>query len=111
MKPKLPSDVKNGMLCDRKGVPIYTGDLLRTHHFIDFQTRTRRYMYHAVTCRDGVLRMTPVQALATADRGWGGECYLHTVADAEGVLPESDVIDGWYGGHPSYDRKKRKVGK
>lgn len=93
VKPRLPSQVKPGDLCDRNGVPIYPGDLIRTDHFKDRTCRGRmRYLWHMVTNRGGVLRMTPISMLANG-KDQGGECYLHSLADNDGVLPLSEVMN------------------
>ena len=114
MKPRLPIDTIPGDLCDRNGVPIYPGDLLKTYNFTG-PRRRKWFMYHVVTQDvSGVLHATPTAWMAKTERQRqlsGGQCYLHSLADEGGVIRDTEVIDG-YGpdGIVCYtDRKRVKV--
>jgi hypothetical protein len=104
-KPQLPRDVKPGDLFDSKGIPIFIGDLIQTFHFRGARKK-KYYLYHSVTCRDGVMRMTPTISLAKGINNGDGECYLHTLANANGILVESVVI---FGIPFPEDRNRRKI--
>jgi hypothetical protein len=98
VKPRLPSEVRSGDLCDRHGVPICTGDLLKSFHFTHRHRRRRCYLYHAVTHKafpDGTcaLWLVPYAELLSGEKK-GGCCYLWAVADADGVVRDAEVIDG-----------------
>ncbi len=81
---------KPGELYDRRGVPIYPGDLLRTPHFCDSRRR-QHYLYHtAVYHDDGKcrgMRMVPTAELEPTLRGRGGNCLLsQEIADTLEVI-------------------------
>jgi hypothetical protein len=103
-KPRLPVDVKAGDLCDKNGVPIYPGDLLKSFSFRAALRRQKIYMYHCVILNNGVMEMVPHSELHKPD---GGRCWLHTMADQKGVV-NAEVIashgDPWFP-----ERKRRKV--
>jgi hypothetical protein len=115
-KPRLPVDVKAGDLCDKNGVPIHPGDLLRTRHFRARLRRQQMYLYHMVVwkndfshggaCPRLVLECVPVSELYKS--GDGGKCWLHGLANDAGVLVKSEVIhshgDPWWP-----ERKRRKL--
>jgi hypothetical protein len=99
MKPRLPSETKSGDLCDKRGVPIVAGDLLRSYHFTHRHRRRVCYLYHAVILKqfgaDGAaLVCVPVAQLMPGSNSEGGTCYLHSLADADGVVRDAEVIDG-----------------
>lgn len=109
MKPRLPSEVRDGDLCDRKGVPIHVGDLLKSYHFRARRYRRTFYIYHIVMLRDGAMKMVPVpNAAGLVDDG--GTCWLHTVANTDGVVASAEVIDS-IGEQHFTDRKRRKLTK
>lgn len=98
MKPRLPSETKSGDLCDKNGVPICEGDILKTFHFTHAVRKRKCYLYHAVTLRrwdDGTeaLWLVPLAQLVTG-RSNGGCCHLHSQADEAGVVRNAEVIDG-----------------
>ncbi len=122
MKPRLPSETKSGDLCDRRGVPIVAGDLLKSFHFTHRHRRRKCYLYHAVILKqfgsDGAaLWCVPfAQLLPGGDKGHqGGCCYLHSLADEFGVVRDAEVIDGPLGRCGAdelgdfAERKRRKV--
>lgn len=80
-----------GLHHDRRGVPIYPGDLLKTDHFVDRRGK-RYYLYHVVVERKdegGCLEMVPASHLEPRFRNQGGRCWLKTVD-----LRQSKVIHG-----------------
>ncbi len=92
-----------GEVVDRKGVPIYPGDLLRSDHFRDRRGK-RYYLYHVAVYKDSALYMTPVAFLEPTKRTGGGECLL-----SDELAAVAEVLVG-YGpdGTPHDERPRRK---
>ena len=88
---------------DKKGVPIYPGDLLKTLHFIGAR-RKKYYLYHTVVRGGDYLYMVPTSHLETGLARSGGKCLLKY-----GIREGSEVIAG-YGPPPHfmYDERPRK---
>lgn len=80
--------LKPGDLQDKRGVPVYPGDLLKAYHFTDVKRR-KHYIYHVVTERYGRLWATPTAFLHRTSGG--GECLLDYYA-GEGF--DFEVISG-----------------
>jgi hypothetical protein len=81
-------------LHDKKGVPIYPGDLLKSFHFAGAR-RKRYWLYHVVVAspeRAGTrypLEMVPASHLEPTKRGGGGRCPLN-----DRLAEDAEVIDG-----------------
>lgn len=60
---------------DKKGVPIYPGDLLKSPHFTERNGR-KHYLYHTVVFAQGHLEMVPTSALEPTKANQGGRCRL-----------------------------------
>ena len=91
---------------DKRGVPIYPGDLLKTFHFRGARWRKNYYLYHVAVKDDGYMKMYPVCWLEPSkQRNRGGPCLLSHEHAAE-----TEVIQGY--GPPPYldytDRPRRK---
>ncbi len=80
-----------GRFYDRRGVPIYPGDLLRTDHFVEPNGK-KHYLYHVAVENDGHLEMVPTSHLAGPKwvRG-GGRCWLSAVSTERMVV----IISGY----------------
>lgn len=63
-----------GELFDKRGVPIYPGDLIRSYHFRD--RRRTYYLYHTATMKDGGMYMVPTDHLEPSKVAGGGSCYM-----------------------------------
>lgn len=91
---------------DRKGIPIYAGDLLRTFHFRDRTCRGKiRYLYHYVLDVGGHLEMVPPDHLDPSRVKDGGRCWLASI-DTE---TQSEIVHG-YGPDPGmcFDERPRR---
>jgi hypothetical protein len=73
---------------DKKGVPIYPGDLLKSDHFIGAR-RKRYYLYHVACLEDGYLFMVPTARLDQSRKRPGGKCLL-----SQDIADTAVVIDG-----------------
>jgi hypothetical protein len=98
-----------GQCWDRKGVPIYPGDLLRSLHFIG--ARKKKYWLYHVAVMDteaGGMRMVPTKHLEptkrTAIDSRGGDPLL-----SDHLCVNAEVIDG-YGPRPylCYEERPRR---
>lgn len=93
----------DGEAVDRRGVPIYPGDLLKSLHFTD-RRRKQHYLYHTVV-RDGeYLLVVPTSHLEPTKVAGGGRCWL-----TSDWAVRSEVIHGYGPGHAwnFNDRPKR----
>ena len=81
----------DGQYVDKKGVPIYPGDLLKAFHHKD--GRRNIYLYHTVVREGDFLRMVPTCSLEPSKQGQGGKCLLKAMATQD-VLLDSEVIQG-----------------
>ena len=95
---------------DRKGYPIYAGDLLKTYHFTGSRKR-KYYMYHLVVAYDGGDRMiSACELLVYKDKPLPG-CLVSCCA-VNGVLYDSEIVEG-FGPDREYvdfeDRPRMKV--
>lgn len=77
-----------GELHDRKGVPIYPGDLLRSFHYVG-RRRKVYYLYHTAVMRDGAMCMVPTSHLEPTKAGGGGACLM-----SDGLAANAEVITG-----------------
>lgn len=95
---------KPGDLHDRRGIPIYPGDLLRSPHF---KSRRRTYyLYHTAVFVDGAMRMIPTSELEPSLANRGGDCLMsqeicNNVEIMIGHGPDG-IVDFW-------DRPKYKL--
>ena len=86
---------KPGECHDKRGVPIYPGDLLKSPHFYDRQSRRLRYLYHVATyqkARDDwpeAMYLTPTTWLDPGYKRCGGQCLLNDL-----VAADLEVVDG-----------------
>jgi hypothetical protein len=91
---------------DRRGVPIYPGDLLRSFHFRG-KRRKMYYLYHVaiLDVAAGGMRMIPASHLEPTNRdahdSRGGDPLL-----SDSLTAIAEVIDG-YGPEPYIDFKDR----
>lgn len=66
---------------DKRGIPIYPGDLLKSPHYRDRRTRAMRYLYHVAVNRAAKgepedLHMVPTSELEPTLVGRGGVCRI-----------------------------------
>lgn len=96
--------VQPGDLVDRRGVPIYPGDLVRSPHFVD-RRRRRYYLYHTAVCVNGYMELVPTQHLQPDRVRQGGRCML-----SEDLAAQAEVIAGYGPGDclDYLDRPKRR---
>ena len=82
--------VQPGKMYDKKGVPIYPGDLIRTPHFIGAR-RKQWYIYHTAVFINGYMELIPTCHLQPdkAERG-GGRCMM-----SYDIIRNSEVIAGY----------------
>lgn len=66
---------KPGEIHDKRGVPIYPGDLLRTYHFTGACGR-KFYLYHTAVLDGGNMKMVPTSHLEPTKASSGGMCWL-----------------------------------
>jgi hypothetical protein len=106
-KPK-PWLKQPGEVVDKKGVPIYPGDLLRSYHFRAARRREVYYLYHVATYQNGAMHMTPAHWLEPSAPRNGGECLL-----SDGLAIIAEVIAGTGPGDllDHRDRPKRRRGE
>ena len=88
-------------LYDKRGVPIYPGDLLKSFHFQGAR-RKRYYLYHVAVDDNGRMKMIPACWLEPTKRSGGGDVYL----SAE-IASATEVIYG-YGPKPCLDYTDRE---
>lgn len=88
-----------GEVADKREVPIYPGDLIRSPHFIGVRGK-RHYLYHAAVFVNGYMELVPTSHLQPEKVAGGGRCILsdRLVADAEiiagcGPEPYLDFLD------------------
>lgn len=95
-----------GEVCDKKGVPIHPGDLLRSFHFRQRWWRKKHYLYHTAVYREGAMRLIPTCHLEPTRAGTGGDCLL-----SDDLGREAEVINGCGPGGLlcCTDRPKRKA--
>jgi len=90
-----------GEVHDKRGVPIYPGDLIRSYHFQDRRGRTF-YLYHTAVFKDGAMWMVPTDHLQPEKISGGGSCLL-----SQGLMANAVVISG-YGPKGCLDYTDRK---
>jgi hypothetical protein len=98
---------KPGEIFDKKGVPIYPGDLIRSFHFRGAR-RKIYYLYHVAVLKNGRMWMVPTCYLDPTIKDTGGRCYLE-----QNNLLQAEVISG-HGPEPysdHEDRPRRKIEK
>ena len=78
---------------DRKGYPIYAGDLLKTYHFTGARKR-KYYMYHLVVSYPGGDRMICASALLTYQNEKLPGCLVSCTA-VDGVLYDTEIVSGF----------------
>ena len=77
-------------ICDKHGIPICEGDLIRSPHFIGARNKMH-YLYHVIVEENDVLYMVPTSHLVPSQRNSGGKCQLrHVYSDAW----EGEIIHG-----------------
>lgn len=104
---------KPGECHDKRGVPIYPGDLLKSYHFTGWKRGKwgqRYYLYHVAVWREDeqTMEMVPTSYLEPSKRNQGGRCWL-TQEHAKTV----EVISGCGPGNvlDHTDRERVKVEK
>ncbi len=96
--------VAPGEARDKRGVPIYPGDLLKSPHFVDRRGR-RHWLYHVAVQGQRCMEMVPVSHLEPTKVLGGGRCWLsHELARI------AEVIEGYGPGQilDFHDRKRHK---
>ena len=95
-----------GEVYDRKGVPIYPGDVLRTFHY-----KSRRYgrylwLFHVAVFNEkhGVMEMHPASWLDPKKKRDGGSCWL-----TQDTAAGTEIVQGYGPGRNDdfTDRKKK----
>ena len=74
---------------DKKGVPIYSGDLLKSLHFIDCRRR-KHYLYHVAVSDGTRLWMVPTSHLDPRKVKGGGKCLL-----TQAIAAQLEIISGY----------------
>jgi hypothetical protein len=79
-----------GEVVDRRGIPIYPGDLIRSPHFKDRRGK-QWWLYHVAVwnAAKGAMEMVPASHLEPTKVDGGGRCWLnqcHAIA--------VEIIDG-----------------
>jgi hypothetical protein len=90
-----------GELADKKGIPIYPGDLLRYFHFTG-ACRKKYFLYHVAVFVNGDMELVPISHLQAEQVRGGGRCML-----SQDLASECEVISG-HGPKPdflSYDER------
>lgn len=78
---------------DKRGYPIYAGDLLKTYHFTGARKR-KYYMYHLVVSYDGGDRMIAAcELLSYREKKLPG-CLVSATA-VNGVLYDTEIVSGF----------------
>lgn len=103
VKPK-PWLKQPGEVFDKKGVPVYPGDLIRSFHFTGAR-RKKYYLYHTAVYKDGAMHMVPTAHLEPSCVKGGGSCLL-----SQDLMADAEVIAGHGPGDclDHTDREKRK---
>lgn len=93
-----------GEVFDKRGVPVYPGDLIRSYHFRDRRGRTY-YLYHVAVFKDGAMWLVPTSHLEPTKSKGGGSCLL-----SQNLMVEARVISGYGPGNfiDYTDRPRRK---
>lgn len=86
----MPINTKPGDVHDKRGVPIYPGDLIRSFHFIGPRKR-RYYLYHVAVwnSEESCMEMVPTSELEPSRRNRGGRCWL-----TQDLMHDAEVISG-----------------
>lgn len=80
---------KEGECFDKRGVPIYRGDLFKGFHFQ--AARKKYWLYHvAVLANDGNLEMVPASYLDPGIKNTGGRYWL-----TQQMADSGEVIQGY----------------
>lgn len=81
---------KPGELHDRKGYPIYPGDLLRTPHYRD-RRWGQQWLYHTAIWNETkkTMEMVPTSELESSLIGRGGRCWL-----TASMAGDAEIISG-----------------
>lgn len=77
-----------GDLHDKKGVPIYPGDLLKTFHFIGSRGK-KYYLYHVACYQDNMMVAVPTCHLEQTKVSGGGKYRM-----SQDLLLHTEVISG-----------------
>lgn len=93
-----------GECYDKRGIPIYPGDLIRSPHF---QTKRKKYyLYHVAVFNGEYMEMVPTSHLHEPLQQGGGRCLLsqNLVDDAEVIHGHGpgEILDAW-------DRPRKKL--
>jgi hypothetical protein len=78
-----------GECCDKRGVPIYPGDLLKSFHFQGARWRKKYYLYHTAVYENEAMWMVPTSHLEPTKVKGGGKCLL-----SDDLAGEAEVIAG-----------------
>lgn len=97
---------KPGEAIDRKGIPVYPGDLIRTDHFKG-RNRRMHYLYHTAVwdAERNAMWMIPTSHLEPSKKSGGGSCPI-----TDDQMRNAEVIEGFGPGDilSHYDRPKVK---
>jgi len=99
---------KPGTAYDRRGCPIYPGDLIKSYHFTG-KKRKKYYLYHVAVLeeKNEFMEMVPVSHLQKDKIRGGGRCWLR-----QRYVENSEVICGYGPGEIiSYEDRPRLKGK
>lgn len=79
-----------GECCDKNGIPIYPGDLLRTFHFTG-PRRRKYYLYHVAIydAEAAAMRMLPTKWLEPTAPRDGGNPLL-----SDGLAASTEIVEG-----------------
>ncbi len=94
-------------VCDKHGIPICIGDLIRSPHYIGPRNKMH-YLYHVIVKEKGTLFMVPTSHLEPSLRDGGGKCPLMSACSDTWA---AEIISG-YGPDPILsfeDRPRRKT--
>lgn len=99
-----------GEMHDKRGVPIYPGDLLKTYHFTGARKK-RYYLYHIAFYRDGHMRCQSAQYFGTGSKDHSADILLQSLwvsDEANRTLEQTEVIDGYGpGDYLSFEERPR----
>jgi hypothetical protein len=99
---------QEGECFDKKGYPIYSGDLLKTLHFITGKnTKHYHYHYHVAAYKDGCMRLfTPSMAEPNCRPGMRLDALM-----SQELVNESEILEGAGPGdfYSFKQRERRKI--
>ena len=87
-----------GEMHDKRGVPIYPGDLLKTYHFTGARKK-RYYLYHIAMYVDGAMRCQNTEFFGTGLKKHSSDILLQCLWQQDGpddrTLKQTEVISGY----------------